>query len=226
MSAAWMGSQTRADVYGMLCALFRDEPTRAVVEPIVNPDRFEAIRADLDMIGATAAVGSLDRLRDDLVGLAWSAPDEAPFVVRREYADLFLRKGAIHPYESVYRGEDKRLMDWPWEQVRSVYRASGFAVDTSEIHPEDHISVELGFMAIMSHAAFDASLELLESLLEIQRPFLVEHLLTWLPDLVVDVIGSESSTIYKAIARFTLDFVNADLTALDAMQHGMERREK
>lgn len=210
----------------MLSALFREEPTLAVVEPILDTDRFSVICADLSGIEAGAAQESLGSLREVLANLDWPGAQEAPFAVRREYADLFLTRGAIHPYESVYRGDEGRLMDWPWEQVRDFYLASGFEIDSSELHPEDHISAELGFMAITCHVARDARPDVLGSLLEVQRRFLAEHLLAWLPDLLKDVEADKRSHVYRAVTNLALSYARADLDTITAAQHATERRDQ
>lgn len=133
-----------------------------------------------------------------------------------EYAHLFLLPEGVHPYESVYRGRKKLLMDKPWEEVRKFYRRVGAMKDKEELHPEDHISTELGFMSFMSYLTMESLTENkdITALVKLQVEFIEEHLLKWIPQLKDNIVENKYSDIYKPVILLVNDFINTDLTKL------------
>lgn len=133
-----------------------------------------------------------------------------------EYTHLFLLPEGVHPYESVYRGKKKLLMDKPWEEVRKFYRRLGVIKDKDELHPEDHISTELGFMSFMSYLTLESLIEDKDIivLVKLQVEFIENHLLKWVPQLKENIIENKYSDIYKPVILLVNDFINTDLEKL------------
>ena len=54
-------------------------------------------------------------------------------------------------------------------------------------------------------------------LAELQRRFLKEHLLRWVPKMCDDVLLASETDFYKGIAQITKGFLNVDLTTINNM---------
>lgn len=55
----------------------------------------------------------------------------------------------VSPYESVHTSEKRLMMQDARDQVVAAYRAQGFAAAEDRRTPEDHVSLELSFMAAL-----------------------------------------------------------------------------
>lgn len=122
--------------------------------------------------------------------------------LRVEYAHLFLLPEGVKPYESVYLGQKAILMQESWISVKKFYRDSGWALDrTAKRHPEDHISVELAFMA---HLIENGGQEAREEL------FYRQHLSAWAPQLFEDIMKNKYAAFYKEVASYGQSFFHAE----------------
>ena len=107
-----------------------------------------------------------------------------------------------------------------------VYRANGVDVNGSLNVPEDHLSFELEFMAIMSDRAaqivrrenvLPSDLAELAVNLGVQREFARTHLLNWLPMLAGQIKKLADQEFYPAIIRLSIAYVREDELLLDEM---------
>jgi TorA maturation chaperone TorD len=116
---------------------------------------------------------------------------EAEQALQVEYAHLFLLPEGVKPYESVYRSSERMLLQKPWQAVKHFYHSNGFVLEEEELHPEDHVSVELAFMAVLiEHGEQE----------DVQQSFLTEHVMEWLPDLLEDIIKNPYASFYREAA--------------------------
>jgi anaerobic sulfite reductase subunit A len=128
-----------------------------------------------------------------------------------DFARLFLLKGGVHPYESVYLGKEKLLMEDPWLEVKKEYSSAGLVLrDVGE--PEDHIAFELEFMHKLCQKISEALArgERAEELLRMQSRFLNDHLLKWVPDLCQAISEQAATDFYLAVALITKGFLEFD----------------
>jgi TorA maturation chaperone TorD len=116
---------------------------------------------------------------------------DAEQALQVEYAHLFLLPEGVKLYESVYRSNERMLQQQPWQDVKHFYHINGFVLEEGELHPEDHISVELAFMAALIEQ---------DEKEDVQQSFLSEHVMQWLPDLLVDVIKNPYASFYREAA--------------------------
>lgn len=92
-----------------------------------------------------------------------------------DYADIYLTNGyGASPHESVWLDEDHLMRQEPMFQVRAYYTRHGLTVGDWRTRPEDHLALELQFLAHL----FDTKQG--DNLLEAAN-FMDEHLLRWLP---------------------------------------------
>jgi anaerobic sulfite reductase subunit A len=138
-----------------------------------------------------------------------------------DYARTFLGAGiherdAAYPYESVYTSPEKLIMQDARDQVVAIYLARGLHVSEKMDFPEDHVALELEFMARL---CWESRRELkkrkaLTDCFREQKKFLEEHLLNWVPAFCADVEKYASTDFYRAAAKITLNYLRLDQSLL------------
>jgi len=114
----------------------------------------------------------------------------------------------VYPYASVFLEEDGLLGGSVTETASAFYVEFGYLPNENE--SPDHIAAELSALAFLSGAQSDAEADgatyHIQRIRHLQRRFLDEHLLLWLPALV-NAVQQQPETIYHSIAEQTLDLV-------------------
>lgn len=193
----------RGEMYRLLARIFRVEADEALLT---------ALRAE-DFPAADGALGAgYARMKAYLSSCGENALEELAV----DFAATFLAAGqaevqAALPYESLYAGEKKLFMQEPWEDVcrRCAEAGLGKASSASDLM-EDHLSLELEFMAHLSDTADAAA----------QLDFLRQHLLNWVETFANDVETYGKTVFYKAAAQITLAFLRAEEEFLTALLSG------
>lgn len=106
------------------------------------------------------------------------------------------------------------LFQRPTLEVRRSYRAAGFAPLEGHHVADDHLSLELGFMAALAGRALEGAEqedeEAQEAALVESVKFLAEHLRCWLDDYATALAQEADAGFYAHAARAAADFVEAD----------------
>lgn len=145
-----------------------------------------------------------------------------------DYAKVFLGAGvaknsyAAYPYESVYTSPERLIMQDARDQVVAAYRAKGLdKADTFDV-PEDHIALELAFMA---HLCRETQQYLVArdwpavvACLAEQERFLAQHLLNWVSEFCADILKFAETDFYKGVARITDGFLRMDRAILEDLK--------
>lgn len=114
-----------------------------------------------------------------------------------DYADIYLTNGyGASPHESVWLDEDHLMRQEPMFQVRAYYQRYGLTAGNWQTRPEDHLALELQFLAHLFEPARG------ETLAEAAR-FMDEHLLRWLPLFSQRVAGRCRTRFFAALALLT-----------------------
>jgi anaerobic sulfite reductase subunit A len=104
------------------------------------------------------------------------------------------------------------------DQIHAIYLKAGLIRSREFKEPEDHVALQLYFMAYLCRRAAEhmenGNLQDLLKNLKIQKTFLDEHLLKWVPKLAVDVIENADTSFYKAIGKITKGLLNMERTAI------------
>jgi putative dimethyl sulfoxide reductase chaperone len=144
-----------------------------------------------------------------LIAGACREPDGQAFAA--DYQQLFVGPGHLPapPWESVYRSDEHLVFDWPALEVSASYREMGLGTDQTR-SPEDHIGLELLFMAIMAEreAAGEAGAA------AVQASFLREHLLAWVPAFCDDVTHQAQTDLYRGLGLLTGGMLQQELNLL------------
>ena len=133
-----------------------------------------------------------------------------------EYASLFLNVGLkpVHLAESVYLGKDHLLYEEPYFDVVRIYQIYGFRRRASFREPEDHISIELEFMAHLCDLAAlsieQGKEDFAAGYLRNQKEFLETHLAKWTPELAKKLRWASKNDFYLAVAGLLEGFVSTE----------------
>ena len=143
--------------------------------------------------------------------------------LRIDYTRTFIGGGnnslaAAYPSESVYTSEKRLVMQDARDEVLAIYRSVGFDKSEEWKETEDHISVELEFMARMIHRASNAMKkgdeEHVEASLLIQKNFIDDHVLAWVPLFAADMRKFSKTMFYQGLSYLLEGFLESDLAFL------------
>jgi TorA maturation chaperone TorD len=138
-----------------------------------------------------------------------------------EYAAVYLT-GAynVSPCESFWLDEDHLHCQQPMFDLRKVYQAAGLAAPDWRKRPDDHLVLQLQYIAhflrsglalpaveaialgVRRAASADFSAAALAAMMD-------EHLLRWLPDFTGRLAQRAELPVYPALAHLTLAWCNA-----------------
>ncbi len=198
----------RSRVYGLLAALYRREVNAELLALLKEP-RLAGLLGELGI--------GWERVLSD-------QPAEAILEdLATEYARLFLGPGKhISPHESVQRtdgeGGNGQLWGEATVEVKRLIEGVGLRYDEGYNGLPDHISVELEFMEALTRREEEAWAEGDEktaaSCRELQRKFLADHVLRWVPRFCEKVREAATNMFYRDLANMTerfMDFEKEDV---------------
>jgi TorA maturation chaperone TorD len=188
----------RAEVYGVLAALFYAPPDAAMLEG------FQVAVTEAPVAGAF-----LEASWGDLVAAARRL-DAAQ--IAREFDTLFqgVGKPEVFLYGSFYLAG--KLNEKPLVAVRHSLRELGLARSETMNETEDHLASLCEVMRYLI-AGDDAG----TSNLAAQRRFFDAHLRGWIDSLCSAIEAHPDADFYAALARFTRDFFAVEGQAFDLL---------
>jgi putative dimethyl sulfoxide reductase chaperone len=204
-------ARQRSQTYWWLSELFLGAPDRARIAGIVREAR-EAADPESDL--------PLKDFLDELVlALEQSDADTLAVEHARLFAGLGASYGAIPPYESLHVGNEPR--EDRVTNVTAAYRDAGFErIDVPAV-PQDHLAVELRFMALLAANESEAwsgfAAEEARSLLVREQSFLGGHLQFWVPTYCERMATETRLPFFGALARMTAAALALDRQNVDAM---------
>ena len=203
----------RRNLYHLFSRLFQKE----IDQPFYESLKHIAFPADREENALTEFKDALLRLNEYFEYDAGESLED----LAADYAKTFLGAGnaqgsAAFPYESVYTSPRHVMMQDAWNQACEIYETKG--VERNEESSglmEDHIAVELDFMAFLC----DETSRFTETLagLEEQREFLNRHLLNWVPEFCLDIKYHADTEFYRMVGQLTTGFLQLDSFILDQM---------
>ena len=204
--------QDRADTYSLLSQMYREEICVPVLAGLVEQLMFD----DATHLGSEGYA----LLRQFAARTHTSEPDQTVVELSVEFMRLFLsgRAGFVSPFESVYTSDERVLMQKARDQVLAFYRDEGLDRVAEFREPEDHIAIELDFMAHLCRRAaelWDSEPEAARGYLEKQKAFLDQHLLVWVPRFCADLDRAARSDFYRAISLITQEHLAHELQTVD-----------
>lgn len=200
--------------YATLHGVFGGEPTIGLLAAIDNQPFGEMLDLCADSDGDAFSL-----LKEVVLALDTSAASID--ALKSEYTVLFVgpAKLAAPPWESVYVGQENRLLQESTLAVRYAYAEFGYLPKECRKVADDHIALMMDFMAHMARRSrnefAEGSTEALLKLLSAQSAFIDEHLLNWVPAYATALSGAGTSPFYPRFADAALAFFRKDRTGLD-----------
>lgn len=197
-SSAFDEETARAEVYGLLAALFYAPPTKAfydnlsvaVTESAVPGALLEATWSEL--VAATRTSTLVD-IADEFNALFGGVGKPEVYLFGSHYLSGFLNEK-------------------PLAVLRSDLAALGLARDESMPETEDHVAYVSEVMRFLI-AGDDAAI----SNLTRQREFFTRHVQPWLPAMCETLEIHPKARFYKALAAFTFAFVSVEAQGFDML---------
>lgn len=192
-------ARERSSLYGFLAAVYRTEPTPALLNEIETPAFKEALKA----AGTDGGLGKTD-----------------PEALAVEFTRLFLGPGKhIAPYAGIHLGgEGESLWGPETAWVKRFIENAGFDYRADFHDLPDHVAVELEFMqeitANEAAALENEDRERAGKLQRIEQEFMTTHMARWVPGFCRQVQDQAEFPFYRVMARLTEDFILSEAATL------------
>ena len=188
----------RAEVYGLLAALYYAPPTTALMDNL-----------RVAVTEAPAAGAVLEASWRELVGAARQLSDEA---IAREYDALFggVGKPEVYLFGSHYLSGF--LNEKPLAALRTDLAALGLARDEAMPETEDHVAY---LCEVMRYLIAGDDVEVAN--LTRQREFFARHLQPWATALCDAVSHHPKADFYRGVAGFTQAFISVEAQGFDML---------
>jgi TorA maturation chaperone TorD len=213
----------RYGVYTFLSKIYEREVTTQLLRDFSSPNSPLVQIGDLAELEEDTMKEGFRTLRQYLQGLSNRNLEDVRLELAAEYADLFLGIAGKppHPSESVYVSTDKLVMGKARDEVLDAYRRAGLDKVREFTEPEDHIAIELNFMAILCQRTVDAietdNAKRTREFLGIQKEFIEKHLARWIPQLTKDILEQAEVDFYRGIAMITDGFIQMEKKTIDEL---------
>jgi len=193
-SETWAALADDAETLARLHDRELDAATLAALREVGFPDNLALLPQD-----ATASE-AWDTMRAAL-GFIANPPQAADLdALAVEYAAIYLTGAyGASPAESVWLDQDHIACQQPMFELREIYLAAGLAAENWRKRPDDHLVLQLQYIAHRLRRA--ASADFLPSEL---GEIMDAHLLRWLPDFAARVAARTAQPFYAALEHLTL----------------------
>ncbi|MBL8565562.1 MAG: molecular chaperone TorD family protein [Hyphomicrobiaceae bacterium] len=203
-----------ADDIEMLASLHDREPTRAIVDAVRSAPIEEQLALRLRSDEARNALSAFATM---VSAIPADMDDSVMDDFAAGYADVYLRHTyRAAPTESVWMTEDGLERQAPMFRVRDWYRRHGLVVADTAGRPDDHIVLQLRFVAhLLREKQADAGLG------EAAR-FMDAHILRWSNSFAARLVHAGAPDWYAALALLTACYLDelrlhlASMTGLEA----------
>jgi putative dimethyl sulfoxide reductase chaperone len=191
---------------GLLGRILYEDLDRAWLRSLIAEDVFAESPFGMEQTEIQRGLELLQRWTAENRG---GISDEEMTSIETDHLRLFV--GLDHVlapvWESVYFTESHLVFQESTLQVREWYARFGLQMKRLHREPDDHIGLELSFIAHLASRAVQAIEEAdeasLDSLLQAQRHFLSEHLLRWGPAWAKLVKKHAQTDFYRGLAHLT-----------------------
>ena len=203
--------EARAQFYRMLSGLYFRTITQDEIDAMAGKD-FTELRAGKDESIMAEGYDDMFRyLRKRNTGTRQELAEDftSCFLGTKSYDG----KQAM-PYESLFRDSSGLLMQGPRNEVYYTFKEARLALKDELDLPEDHLSFEFEFMAILCDRALDAlrggDAEAFEKLMRTQAKFFELHIASWFDDFYEFAMKIVKTRFYRGVLKVTKGFVESE----------------
>lgn len=222
--------ESRADMYRALGNLYLNTLSEQQIEELALTD-YDTLRADPDKRIASGFNDIYRALRRRNTGTRQLLAMDftSCFLGTKTYKGL---TGA--PYESLYRDSSGTLMGPIRTQVFNAYKRERIALQPDLDLPEDHLSFEMEFLAVLcdrcAKAVEAGDRDEALRVLGVQKAFLEEHVLAWFPRFHNLTTKLLETRFYRGVLNVTRGFLESEPESIDglaqAIAEGLEVRDQ
>ena len=210
----------------LIADLHDREPTETVIEAVCAGSIADELALRLASERSLRAIADFGR-----IGAALPRPVTTELIedLASAWADVYLRYHfRVAPTESVWLTEEALERQGPMFRVRDFYRSHGLAVADAENRPDDHLVLELRFLAHLASKARNAGA------LEPVARFLDAHILRWIGQFADRLAARGAHPWFVALGDLTAGYLTEAREHLAAItgiavsvvsEHGHERSE-
>lgn len=200
---------SRAAFYRVLASYYFTELTQEQIE-FVSSQTFEGADSGDDLIKE-----GFSDIRSYLRKINTGTRQELAV----DYAHTFLAAGNYEsftatPFESVFTSELGLLMQEARDEVYKMFCEEHMQPDPELHTPEDHVSFEFEFMALlldrMNEAIADEDWQRARSYSDKMERFHREHQLNWIDDLCDKIMEVSETRFYKGVSKVTRGFIHME----------------
>lgn len=189
--------------FGFLGTVFYEAPSATLLQRLADESLFDAWPLESRQPNVELGLATLREFTS-----AWRSDKLSD--LKQDFQALFIGPGELLavPWESVYRSQDHIIFDVQTIQVRHAYQQFAMPTPWLNVEPDDHIGLEMRFIAhlcALGLAALDQNdAPALERILAECRNFLGEHLLQWGPACLNLVQQHAQTPYYRGCAQLAL----------------------
>jgi putative dimethyl sulfoxide reductase chaperone len=146
-------------------------------------------------------------------------PAQLPLICEQENREYKRLMNEL-PREAAQLGREQEFCN----VLSDVYASAGIVFKKCGGEADDHIAIELEFMAVLHERMLYNSFSVRSAmeLLEIQENFLEEHLLRWTPQFCDRLNAATDSPLYLGLSHMLEEFLPQDLQMLRAWKSSLE----
>lgn len=209
-----------ANYYRYLARLYYEELTDELIEELAATQQVIPLSDDMDELERELALGT-----NKMVKFIEHRNPDTKTRSKVDYADIFLGYGStqdepVSPFESVYTSEERLLMQESRDDVYKILRREGLIIDDHYNMPEDHISFEFQYLALLAdracaaHAAGDE--EAASADLAKRSSFFANHIANWVPRFCAQAGAIAKTPFYQGLLQATAAWVALEAGAYAA----------
>jgi putative dimethyl sulfoxide reductase chaperone len=213
--AAREAARVRSQTYWFLSDFFLRRP---------DAEFLAALRRTLEAVPGAGGDPEFGRYLEGL-GSALDAAEAEPLAAEftRLFGGLSASQGPPPPFESVQR--ESQLVGDATQSVLRHYREAGFDAIDRAAGPQDHVGVELRFMALLCLREGDAWISggaaAAAEWLGREARFMDEHLLGWVPEYCALAASESREPFYAAAAGLTAAACLHDRDRLEVLRSAL-----
>lgn len=202
------GASNTTQMYNFLAYLFQNEVLQEHLDHIQSMelprDGDKGVIDGLSLMKKYIDQANIDPLTD-------LSADFAQLFLKTEHTNL---PSSTHPFESVYTSSTGLIMQEARDNVAKLYKRYHLKVREDLAVPEDHIGIELEFVAYLNELKLYSKIPERKSdnpsPLLVKKIFLEQHLLNWIPRFCTDIALQAGTTFYQGLARLTESFLQEE----------------
>jgi TorA maturation chaperone TorD len=216
----------RTGAYRIFQDIFGNEPDEAIFKNLANQVTQEVL--DLFVSDNNTNYAEALRVLFDFLEIALAEEGQAELRAKDGFTRLFVGPGKVEtePWESIYTMNDQVLFQPSTLEVRKAYVAQGFIPQSYPHVADDHIALELDFMAELSARATKAfdkdDVATAQEYLAASEEFLTKHLLGFVPKFNAALAKAKHNYFYKEAGALLNEFLKVDIGALEEIKSYLE----